>query len=417
MLRRTLPAAAILLVALTVAPAADWARFRGPNGTGVAADTTIPVKFKDGENVLWKVSVPGSGNSSPVVSKGKIFMQSASTDGQQRMLLCLDAVTGKTLWSRSQPGGKAKINKLNSLASSTPAADGERVYDLVWDGARQSLHAFDYDGNLQWKQDLGPFQAQHGAGTSPVEYGGRVYVNDDQDGPAVLRAFDGKSGKPVWQAERKGHRACYSPPVLRDTPDGKELVVVSTTAITGYDPATGAVNWNWDWPWPGGGEMLRTVACPTIWKDVVYAHGGNGGGSSRIVAVRAGGKGVEPKLVWEKNRGAFPYVPGMIVAGDYLFTIQDKTSIAGCYEAATGKLVWSETLRRGEEFYSSPVLIDGKIYVANSRGNVYVFPAGPTYKLLTRNTLDESVLASPAVADGRLYIRGEEHLFCIGQSK
>jgi outer membrane protein assembly factor BamB len=405
-----------LLLTLALAPAADWARFRGPNGTGVATDTTIPVRFNDGDGVLWKIAIPGAGNSSPVVSKGKLFLQSASKDGAQRMLLCLDAATGKTLWTRSQPGARAKINKLNSLASSTPAADGDRVYDLVWDGGRQTLMAYDYDGSLQWKQDLGPFTAQHGAGTSPVEFGGRVYVNDDQDGPAVLRAFDGKTGKPAWSAERKGHRACYSPPAVRDTAEsGKELVVVSTTAITGYDPATGAVNWNWDWTWPEGSEMLRTVAAPVMWKDIVYAHGGNGGGNSRIVAVRAGGKGVEPKLVWEKNRGTFSYVPSMLVVGDRLFAVQDKTGIAGCFDAATGKETWTQRL--GGEFYSSPVLIDGKVYLPKNNGDIFVFPAKPKYELLARNSVGESVLASPAVADGRLYIRGEQHLFCIGQSK
>jgi outer membrane protein assembly factor BamB len=406
----------ILAAAVAAAPAADWARFRGPNGTGISDDTTIPVRFKEGDGVLWKVAVPGIGNSSPVISKGKVFLQSASKDGSQRMLLCLDAVTGKTEWSRSMPGAKAKINKLNSLASATPAADGDRVYDLVWDGARTLLTAYDYEGSLQWKQEVGPYQSQHGAGTSPVEFAGRVYVNDDQDGSAVLRAFDGRTGKPLWHAERKAHRACYSPPIVRDIPNGgKELVVVSTTALTGYDPTSGAVNWNWDWVWPAGTEALRTVGSPVVWKDIVYAYAGNGGGNSRIVAVRAGGNGVDPKLIWEKNRGTFAYVPCLLVAGDHLFTVQDKTGVAGCFDAATGKEVWTQRL--GGEFYSSPVLIDGKVYLAKNSGDVFVFPSDTRYKLLARNSLGESILASPAVADGRLYIRGEEHLFCIGQPK
>jgi outer membrane protein assembly factor BamB len=183
--------------------------------------------------------------------------------------------------------------------------------------------------------------------------------------------------------------------------------------MTGYNPVTGAVNWNWDWPWPAGAEKLRTVATPVVWKDLIYAQGGNGGGNSDIVAVRAGPKGKPPELIWEKRKGSFSYVPCMLVVGNYLFTVHDKTGILGCYEAATGKETW--TKRLSGEFRSSPVLIDGKVYLASDRGEVYVFPAIGKYGQLARNPLGESVTASPAVADGRLYIRGREHLFCIGR--
>jgi len=175
------------------------------------------------------------------------------------------------------------------------------------------------------------------------------------------------------------------------------------------------VNWNWDWPWPAEVEKLRTVATPVVWKDLIYAQGGNGGGNSDIVAIRAGAPGVSPKLVWEKQKGSFSYVPCMLVVGDYLFTVHDKTGLLGCYEAATGKEVWTKRLTG--EFRSSPVLIDGKVYLAGDRGDVYVFPATGSYDLLARNSLGEGVTASPAVADGRLFIRGKEHLFCIGRPR
>lgn len=430
---RPFAASALVMFAVLASPAADWTQFRGPNATGVSADTTIPVRFSEGDGIAWKVRIPGSGNSSPVISKGKLFIQSASDDGRERLLLCLDAATGKTLWTQSVHGSKpGRLNKLNSLASATPAVDGERVYALSWDGTSTSLAAYDYHGLRLWAQDLGRFVSEHGAGTSPVVYEGRVFVNYDQDrvnaktgeeipgskhGTAML-AFDASSGSPLWRAERKGHRACYSLPVVREKPEGgKELVAVSTTAVTGYDPATGSVNWNWDWPWPSGEQMLRTVATPTIWKDVIFAHAGEGSGNNRIVALRAGGRGVEPEVVWEKSRGPYSYVPCMLLSGDRLYAVQDKTGIAGCYDAATGKPIWTETLRRGEEFYASPVLIDGKVYMPNRHGDVYVFPASPQYRLLARNSLGEQVVASPAVADGRLYIRGESHLFCIAKEK
>ncbi len=425
--RRLALAAPVLVFALA---AADWPQFRGPNAAGVSLETSIPVHFQDGDGILWKVALPGFGNSSPIVSKAKLFIQSASADGRQRMLLCLDAATGKPLWTQTIAGSKAHTHDLNTLASSTPAADGERVFALFWDGATVILAAYDYAGAKLWQRDLGPFQSEHGAAGSPVVFDSRVYVNYDQDrvnsktgeelpgtehGTALL-AFDAANGKPLWRAERVGYRACYSAPILRQSNDsGQEIIAVSTTAVTAYNPVTGKVNWNWDWPWPDGGEKLRTVATPVIWKDVVFAQGGNGAGSSDIVALRAGSAGSPPELVWEKRKGSFAYVPCMLVVGDSLFTVHDKTGVAGFYETTTGKEIWTQRLSGA--FRSSPVLIDGKVYLASDHGDVYVFPAGRRYQLLARNGLGESVTASPAVADGRLYIRGKEHLFCIGQAK
>jgi len=343
-------------------------------------------------------------------------------------LLCLDATTGKTLWTHDWPGAKVRTHNLNTLASSTPAADGSAVYALVWDGTAVVLAALDYDGNPRWQRDLGPFRSEHGFGASPVVFDGRVYVNFDQDrvnaktgeeipgaehGTALL-AFDAVTGKPLWRAERTGYRACYSAPIVRETADGvQEIVAVNMMAVTGYSPVTGSVNWTWTWPWSDDEEKLRTVATPVVWKDVVFAQGGNGGGNSDIVAVRAGSSGVSPKVVWEKKRGAFSYVPCMLLQNDRLFTVHDKTGTAGCYDAATGAAIWTERL--SGEFRSSPVLVDGKIYLASDRGDVYVFAAADQFQLLARNVLGEGVTASPAVADGRMYIRGKEHLFCVAR--
>jgi outer membrane protein assembly factor BamB len=416
--RRLAPLAVlVLLTTLAAAPAADWPRFRGPNGTGVAADAGIPVRFAEGDGILWRVPLPGTGNSSPVVSRGKLFVQSASADGRERSLMCLDAATGKTLWTRTVPGTTATIHKNSSLASSTPAADGERVYVLFWDGTGQTLTAFDADGGLQWKQDLGPFKSQHGAGTSPVEYDGRVYVNHDQDGAAVLLAFDARTGQPAWRAERKGYRASYSVPLVRETPAGrKELVTATTTATTGYDPATGAVLWSWsaDWSYRDKGP-LRVVGSPVAWKDMVLIQYGDGDGSRRLTAIKAPGEGVTPELVWEKRKG-LPYVPCPLVVGDHLFAVNDA-GMASCYEIATGKEVWADQ-RVGASYYASPVLIDGKVYAFTQKGDVTVFEANPEkFVLVAKSKVGEAVMASPAVADGRMYVRGAKHLICVGKGK
>src|SRR5579871_1308037 len=178
-----------LLVVASSGLAADWARFRGPNGTGTIDDAGVPADWGLND-VLFKVPIPGHGNGSPIISKGRLFLQSAGEDGHGRMLLCYDAHTLKHLWTAKAPGGPSKTHAKNTLASSTPAADGQRVCAFFWDGEKISLYAFDYDGKQLWNAPLGRFASQHGAGQSPVLYDGKVYLNDDQDGSAQFIAVD-----------------------------------------------------------------------------------------------------------------------------------------------------------------------------------------------------------------------------------
>lgn len=393
----------------TTAFAADWARFRGPNGTGAVDDSLVPEKWSAGD--VRKVAVPGRGNSSPIVSKGKVFMQSASEDGRDRMLVCIDAGTLKQDWIANVPGGKGKTHAKNSLASSTPAADGERIYCLFWDGSDISLHAFSYAGKHLWNTPLGKFTSQHGAGHSPIVFNGKVYLNNDQDGHAEFQCFDAASGKKLWSVERTAYRTCYSSPFL--LPDGKggtEIVVSSTAGLAGYDPDTGTPNWQWTWSFDA--MALRTVGCAVASSDqnIIFAISGDGNGARHMVAVR---RGSNPELIWEKKRGT-PYVPCPLVQGDYVYWISDN-GFAMCCEAKTGNIVWDEHLTSGVT--SSPVLVNGRIYAVNEKGTLFVFAAKPKFELLHKSELGEQVYASPAVADGRLYVRGQQHLFVIGGKK
>ena len=393
------------------AGAAPWPRFRGPNGTGIAIDKHVPIHW-DRDGILWQTAIPGTGNSSPVVWNDHLFIQSASADGSQRLLLCLGAADGRVRWSRAVAATPAHTHPKNTLASSTPATDGTRVYAAVWDGRQVAVYAYDFDGNLAWKTGLGPFRSQHGAGASPIVYQNRVYLADDQDGASVLYALDARSGHIAWQAPRRPFRACYSTPFVLEQPGAAgQLIVVSTAGITSYDPERG--HENWDWRWPFARMPLRTVASPVYGDGLIIANSGDGGGERDTVAVEIGGKGdaARPHLVWQK-RQTFPYVPSMLLAGAYLYFVNDH-GVAGCCEARTGKLIWTERL--GGNVFASPILIDGRVYTVNDRGAVFVFAAEPTFKLLARNQLGEPVQATPAVADNRLYIRGGEHLFCIAR--
>lgn len=392
--------------------AANWPRFRGPNGTGIAMDTDIPVQWSAKDGILWKTAVPGAGNSSPVIWGDRIFLQSASADGKERLLLCLSTSDGKVLWSRTHSGDRAKINAKNTLASSTPATDGERVVAAFWDGKEITLAAYDLKGEPLWQRNLGGFRSQHGAGASPVLYKDKVFYALDQDGAATLYALDAKTGKTAWQKTRKPFRACYSAPFLLTRGDKTELMVESTGGVTAYDPDSGAENWTWNWKFTG--KPLRTVGSPVYSEGLIFVPAGDGDGERHYACFKVGDKGdvTKTNLAWETKKRSFPYVPCALIRGEHLYFVNDQ-GFAECHVAKTGDTVWAERL--GGNVTASPVLIDGKIYSISEDGDVFVFPAEPTYKLLAKNSLGETVRASPAVADHRLYIRGQNHLFCIGK--
>jgi outer membrane protein assembly factor BamB len=396
------------------ATADNWPRFRGNNGTGIAADKDIPVKWSAKENILWKVALPGLGNSSPIIWEDRIFVQSAKANGKDRMLLCLKVSDGSVLWSRSLPGSKVKKHPFNTYASSTPATDGERVYALFWDGSNAGLYAYDLSGNPVWDRNLGPFISQHGAGASPIVYKDKVILNHDRDDKAEVLALNAETGKPVWQISRKSFRACYSTPFLLDRPNaGPELIVTSTQGVAGYNPDDGTVNWHWTWTFANPKMPLRTTGSSVFCSGLIVACSGDGGGARHAVGVKVGGKGdvTETNLVWE-NKKSFPYVPSPLAWGDHVYYVNDRGDAACCL-AKTGKAMWTTSL--GGKFKSSPILIDGKIYAANEEGDVFVFAAATRFQLLAKNTIGEQVIATPAVANGRLFIRGSNHLFCIGK--
>jgi outer membrane protein assembly factor BamB len=408
-------ATCVVASSLETMSAASWPRFRGPNGAGVAADKDIPVEWKP-ENVLWKVPLPGSGNSSPVVWDKRLFVQSAGDNGKERLLLCLNVDDGKALWTRNVPGSTAHIHKLNSWASSTPAADGERVYAVFWDGKDIGLYAYTFQGDPVWHRGLGAFTSQHGPACSPVVQDGRVFLANDQDGTSVLLAFDAKTGKTLWEAPRKAYRTCYSTPFFLERPGRPaELIVSSTAGITAYDPRNGAEVWGWTWPHHNPDMPLRTVASAVAHDGLIFANSGDGSGARHTVVVKAGDKGAAgpTHLAWQSTQRALPYVPCMLAANGHLYYVTDLGQ-AACHEAKTGKVVWDQRLSTG--FRASPVLIDGKVYAVSNDGDVFVFPAEPAFKLLAKNSLGEPVTASPAVADGRLFVRGARHLFCVGKA-
>lgn len=397
--------------------AANWARFRGPNGTGVADDKDIPIQFTD-KDFVWKAAIPGIGHGSPVVWGNKLFLQSSTPDGKNRMMICVDTTNGNILWNRQIPGASAKTNGRNNLASSTAATDGERVYGYFWDGKNIAIHAFDYSGNPVWQYDLGPWAGNHGAGASPMVHDGLVYILNDQGSEfgdpgakSEVVAIDAKTGKEAWKVKRKAFRACYTTPMIVEDSGGPQLLISTTEGLAGYEPKTGKEIWHWNWVFDR--MQLRTVGGPVVGNGLAFAGSGDGSGARHMVAVKLGGKGDVSKtaLAWEEKK-SLPYVPCMLYHADHLYTVNDK-GIGGCYDAKTGKERWNQRL--GAAFTASPVLINGNIYAIAEDGTVVVVAAAPAFKKLAESRLPEPVSASPAVADGRLYVRGKTTLYCIGK--
>lgn len=410
------------------ADGAVWARFRGPNGAGVSDDKNVPLTFDDKENIVWKVAAPGSGNSSPIVWGDRLFLQAASGDGKLRSLLCFDTADGKTRWQKSIPAAPAKIRADSSLASSTPTTDGKAVYVSFWDGKVIVLAAYDFNGATLWSKKLGVFNSQHGPGASPILYKDTLILANDMDKddfytkvpnprPSMLMAFDKRTGELKWEVPRAAERACYSAPFLLHKAGAKtpELVVTSTTAVTGYNVETGAKLWEAKgWQEHALKAPMRTVASPALAGDTLcVCCGGDAGRFAIGLALPVAGKRETPERVWE-NRKDFPYVPSPLARGDHFYFVNDA-GLAGCYHASSGKRAWLERL--GDGFHASPLLIDDKIYAVSTAGELYVLAAQPTFRLLARSDLAETVRATPAVAEGRLYIRGARHLYCIGKGR
>ncbi len=390
--------------------AQDWPRFRGPNGSGVSAATTIPVTWTE-KDYNWKVELPGQGYGSPVTWKGSVFVTSANVDVGKRFLLCLDGTTGKERWRRGFDFSKYKKHKQNSFASATPAVDADHVY-VIWQSQEDSsLTACDHDGNIAWKYDLGTYKSGQGSATSPIVYQDLVIVCNDHEGDSFLVAVDRRTGEESWKIGRDGSRACFSTPCVY-APQGRSAEIIFTHSfqgITSIDPASGKENWNIK---PFGTFKQRACGSPIVVGDLVIGSSGFTTAEKNVVAVRpvSKGGGVEAQEVYRVSKTA-PHVPTPLVFDRWMFLWTDR-GIVSCVDHQTGKLIWQK--RVGGNYFSSPICINGKLYNVDRDGEVVVVAASAQYQLLGRSQLNETILSTFAVGDGRLYAHTESHLISLG---
>jgi outer membrane protein assembly factor BamB len=402
---------AIVVVLFTnFAFAQEWTRFRGPNGSGQSNAESIPAKWSD-DDYNWVVDLPGSGHSSPVVYAGRVFVQSADPETGTQYVLCFSGDDGRMIWKQEFRSDVYHIHLRNSLASASPAVDADHVYAAWGTPARISLLAFDHDGKLAWsRDDLGPYESQHGFGSSPIVAGDLVILSNQQmasddrgaETSAIL-AFDRHTGELRWSTPRTSDKASYSVPCLHQTKDGNtELLNCSTThGVYSLDLETGHENWSYR-----DAFSMRTVSSPVIVGDRVFGSTGSGAGGNYVVAVDLN----THELAYKIDRQA-PYVPTVVAAGDVVILWSDQGTVA-CIDPETGRAHWT---KRVEGNYSgSPVRVADKIFCVSDDGEVVALAADKNFKLLGRSSLGQPSRSTPAVSDGRMYLRTYSKLFSIG---
>jgi outer membrane protein assembly factor BamB len=416
-----------VLVFTFAAFADNWPQFRGPTGQGISSETNLPLHWTAASNVAWKTEIPGRAWSSPVVWSARVFLTTTTENGTQCRVICLERDSGKILWN-TLVCGQVPLRKegKNSYATPTPVVDGERVYAVFGDG---SIAALRLDGAVAWTNREVQFYSRHGLGASPIVHGdllimpfdGSNRVREAGQWPnnppdeklgwqipwdkSEVVAFDRRTGKRVWTGRRGKSRIAHASPIILREDGTEQLLSIAGDAVQGFDLKTGERLWTVY----AQGEGL--VPTPVTGDGMIFAA--SGFEKTTLRAIRPGGSGdvTATHISWEQKKGV-PTQPSLVYSKPYLFGITDG-GIAHCFDAKTGDIVWQE--RVGGNFSASPVLAGGRIYFLSEAGVTTVIEAAPQFKVLAINPLEEKCQASTAVSDGRLFIRTEKNIFCIGK--
>ncbi len=396
----------LLIAGIATAAAENWPCWRGPRQDGSSIETNVPVHWSAASNVVWKTELPGLGHASPIVYGDQVFLVSAATETQARLLLCLERKSGKVLWQRTVLTAPLEAkHTLNSFASSTPATDGTLVFAAFLDGDRMFVAAYDLSGAVRWAVHPGPFFSHHGFCSSPVLYHNLVILNGDHDGDSYLVALDRNDGHNVWKTTRENRTRSYCAPIIRHMAGREQLVLSGNKCVASYDPENGKKRWIID------GPTEQFVASPVFCEQTGLVYITAGYPDHHILAIRPDGSGnvTQTHVVWRTTRGA-AYVPSPIIEGGYFLVVSDS-GVAHCFDAKTGRLAWAERL--GEE-HASLVSAEGRVYFLNDRGVMNVVRPGPDFVLLARNEIGERCFASPAISQGQIFLRTDKSLLCIG---
>ena len=398
--------AGLLTCSLIAARAEPWPCWRGPRGDGTCLEKNIPDNW-DTAGALWKTEIPGRGHASPIVWGDRICTVTALPDSQERLLVCLDR-SGKILWQQPVVSGPLeKLHKENSYASSTPATDGKMVFVTFRVGDEIVVAAHDLaSGKQLWLVRPGTHAGEWGFNNEPVIFKDKVIVDGDSKGDSFLVALSRADGKTLWSIKRAHRGISYSAPLIRELAGRTQMIQCGDRCVTSFDPDTGQQRWTVD------GPSDEFVATPVYSERAGLVFVCSSWPKQIVLAIRPDGNGDVTKthVAWSDTKGA-PYVPSMIVAGDFLLSV-NTPGVAFCYEAATGKVLWQEKLGR---HHASPVLVGGLVYFINDDGEVNVIKPGAQFERVAKYQLGEPCYASPAISDGQVFLRGFNHLFCLGR--
>lgn len=468
--RSGLLAAVVVLVLASDVKAEDWQQFRGPRSSGLSrSNRSLPVELSKSSLIVWKTPT-APGHSSPVVSQDRIFMTGA--EGEKLFTFALDRATGKKLWQVEAPHDKLEeIHKTGSYAQSSPATDGEIVVSFF---GSSGLFAYDKNGVPLWSHRMGPFKNDFGAGSSPIIDGERVILLQDHDVESFIAAYDKKTGKELWRTDRSEFTRNYSTPVIWEVNGKKQIVVSATLRVIGYDFETGSEVWtvrgvsrivNMS-PIVGPDNVLYVATfspgndsdnrvTPLRVEELFAADAdGNGtieesefpdhpfktrftqidrdkdghitkdeyqsvarqhsDGKNVFLAVSPGGRGDVTKthVRWEQTK-QFPYCPSPLYYDGRLYMVKDG-GIFSVLDAATGKVLKHVRLKATGNYYASPVGGDGKVYLINQLGVMTIVSTETGWKELHTVDLEGDGHATPAIADGRIYARVGDQLYCFG---
>ncbi len=399
--------AGLLANSTTTVKAEFWPGWRGPRGDGTCIEQDVPANW-DPAGAIWKTEIPGQGHASPIVWGDRVCTVTGLPATKERVLLCLDRSSGKILWKETVVQGPLeKINKENSYASGTPVTDGERVFVAFRVGDDIVVAAHDLaSGKQLWLVRPGTHTGEWGFSNEPVLFKDKVILDGDSKGDSFLVALSRDDGRTLWRVNRTHQGISYSAPLIREMAGRTQLIQCGDRCVASFDPDTGRQLWIVD------GPSEEFVATPAYSEKAGLVFVSSSWPRQILLAIRPDGSGdvTGTHVAWQDNKGA-PYVPSMIVAGDFLLSI-NNAGVAFCYEAATGKVLWQEKLGR---HHASPVLVGGLVFFVNDNGDINAIEPGGQFERVAKYELGESCYASPAISDGQVFLRGFKHLFCIGR--
>jgi len=392
----------------SLAPAENWPGWRGPNNTGVSPEKGLPVKWSATKNVRWKAKLPGAGVSAPIIWGERIFVTASDGRLNDRLhLLCFHRDSGKPLWHARFFGSAVSEGQFapGGMAVPTPVTDGKHVFALFGTG---DLVCVDGEGRPVWvrslAQEYGPFRNRWGMAASPVLVGDLLVVQVDHSGQSYLLGVEAAAGVNRWRTLRDAS-VNWSSPLPVKVGKKMQIVTVGTYALRSYAADSGAELWNLQ------GMHMQCIPTPVASADRLFAMGGRDFSTLSIRLDEARGDWTNTHVAWKVRSGG-ANIPSPLVLDGFCYYVEDN-GFGNCLKADSGASVWRERLG-GRKYSASPVAGDGKVYFTSEKGKVTVVQASPKFEELGRNDVDELVVASPALSQGCVFLRGDKHLYCIG---